>query len=113
MRFYEVEDNLFRIEVPLPKNPLRSLNAYLVRADSAHPGWRGRSLLIDNGFNRPECRDALLGALDALGVPLTSLDFFITHLHADHGGLTGVLMGMAGPEAWAYASPWDLVRVNM
>ncbi len=113
MFFEELGDNLFRIEVPLPDSPLRNLNAYLIRADTAHPGWRGRSLLIDNGFNRPECLDALLAALKKLDAPLKSLDFFITHLHADHCGLTSALLNRAGKSAWAFASPGDGTRVNM
>lgn len=113
MSFEELDENLFRIEVPLPENPLRALNVYLLRADAAHPGWRGRSLLIDNGFNRSECRDVLLAALCTLGVAMNSLDFFVTHLHADHCGLTSLLLDMAGKDAWVFASPGDMVRINM
>ncbi len=113
MSFEEIEDNLFRIEVPLPDNPLRYLNAWLLRADPAHPGWRGRSLLIDNGFNRPVCLEALEQALDTLGVAPDSLDFFITHLHADHCGLTSRLMERAGRDAWCFASAGDGPRINM
>ena len=53
-----VSDNIFRIDVPLPGNPLKWLNSYLIRAADG-----GRHLLIDTGFNRPECRDALFSAL--------------------------------------------------
>ena len=113
MSLEELEDNLFCIEVPLPDNPLRALNAYLVRSSAAHPGWRGRSLLIDNGFNRPECREVILSALKRLGVGLDALDFFVTHLHSDHCGLTGDLLDMAGSEAWAFASAGDSAHINM
>lgn len=113
MSFEELDENLFRIEVPLPDNPLRSLNAYLLRATSAHPGWRGRSLLIDNGFNRPECSQALLLALNEVGVPLENLDFFVTHLHSDHCGLTHELLEMAGRDSWAFASAGDSIHINM
>lgn len=108
----EMADNLFRIEVPLPDNPLRYLNAYLVRRSETQPGWRGRSLLVDSGFNRPECRDPLLEALKRLGVSLDTLDFFVTHLHSDHCGLTRDLLDMAGPDAWAFASAGDGVYMN-
>ena len=112
MVFEEIGDNIFRIEVPLPQNPLRLLNAYLVRADEKNPGWRGRSLLIDNGFNKSECGNALRESLHALGVPLTSLDFLVTHLHADHCGLTSALLKEAGPEAWVFASSGDGASIN-
>ncbi len=72
--------DLFRIEVPLPKNPLRSINAYVVRG-------RGRNLVVDTGMNRPECHDALKAGLEELGVDEKRTDFFITHFHADHIGL--------------------------
>lgn len=98
----QVLPNLYRVEVPLPNNPLRALNSYLV------VGPR-RSLLIDTGLNREECREALLGALTALGIDLANIDFFITHLHADHSGLIGEL---AAPGATIYASAVDAAVIN-
>lgn len=82
--FQEVLPDFFRIGVPLPDNPLRELNAYLVRGP--------RNLLIDNGFNTEESGRALRQALDELEVNLNDTDFFITHLHSDHNGLTGSLL---------------------
>ncbi len=72
--------DLFRIEVPLPGNPLKSVNAYVVRGGS-------RNLVVDTGMNRPECRDALRAGLEELGIDEQRTDFFITHFHADHLGL--------------------------
>ena len=76
----EILPNLYRIEIPLPKSALKTLNYYLIRAD-------GRFLLIDTGLNREECRRAMISSLDELGVDLSKTDFFITHMHADHMGL--------------------------
>lgn len=76
----EVAQDLFRVQVPLPGVPLGHLNAYVFRAPD-------RSLIVDTGFDRPECREALLGALGHLGVPLDCSDLFVTHLHPDHIGL--------------------------
>ena len=73
--------NLFRIEAPLPNNPLRAINAYVVLSDE-------RNLVVDTGMNQPECREALEKGLAALAVDRTRTDFFITHFHADHLGLT-------------------------
>ena len=53
--YTHIEGNIYSIFVPLPDNPLRNLNAYLIKDDK-------RSLLIDTGFRRDECREALLGA---------------------------------------------------
>lgn len=82
----QVEGNIYTIPVPLPKNPLRNLNAYVIKDPE-------RSLLIDTGFNCPECEAALLGGLSELGVDRDRLDIFLTHLHADHTGLAPVVMG--------------------
>ncbi len=75
-----VFENIHRIEVPLPDNPLRSINCYVVKGD-------GRYLIIDTGMNRPECRSAIESGLKELDVDLTRCDFFITHMHFDHMGL--------------------------
>lgn len=51
----EVAPNLFLLNIPLPENPLKNLNAYLIRGEKGQ-----RSLLVDTGFRRKECRVALL-----------------------------------------------------
>ena len=76
----ELMKDIYRIEVPLPKNPMKLLNSYLIRSD-------GRSLVIDTGFNRPECKEALMSGLKELNVDFDRTDLFLTHLHADHSGL--------------------------
>ena len=81
----ELLPGFYKIEVPLPNTPLRALNAYFVAGDS-------RNLLIDNGFNHPECAAALNMALDTLNVDLANTDFFLTHSHSDHNGLTASLL---------------------
>lgn len=80
----EILKDIYRIQIALPDNPLRSLNAYLIRGD--------RNLLIDTGFNRDECYEELSGALDSLGVNFGNTDIFITHLHSDHCGLVSRLI---------------------
>lgn len=72
--------DIFCIPVPLPDNPLKNLNVYVVRSG-------GEALVIDTGFNRPECREALLAGLRELGVDLNRTFLFLTHLHSDHTGL--------------------------
>lgn len=51
-----IEGNIFTISVPLPGNPLRNLNSYVIRSEG-----RGRNLLIDTGFRMQPCREALIG----------------------------------------------------
>ena len=100
--FFEELPGLFRIEVPLPGSPLKQLNAYLVKGHDRH-------LLVDNGFNMAECEQALRQALQELDAPLEKLDFFLTHLHSDHNGLTSVLRT---PEARIFCSEKDGNHIN-
>jgi glyoxylase-like metal-dependent hydrolase (beta-lactamase superfamily II) len=80
----EIQKNLYCVELPLPNNPLKSINSYVLKG-------KKRSLIIDTGMNRPECKSVLLPALRDLGIDLAVTDLFVTHLHADHFGLTGDL----------------------
>lgn len=80
----EVAPNLYRIEIPLPRNPLKALNSYVVTSPT-------RNLMIDTGMNREECREAMQAGLNELRIDLNRTDFFITHLHADHCGLVASL----------------------
>lgn len=76
----QVFPDIYRIKIPLPDNPLRATNSYLIRGQK-------RNLLVDTGFNREESRKAMDQALQELDVNLESTDLFITHLHSDHAGL--------------------------
>jgi glyoxylase-like metal-dependent hydrolase (beta-lactamase superfamily II) len=80
----EIDRNLYRIEIPLPHNPLKSINSYVITGPD-------RNLIIDTGLNREECKRAMLNGLAELRVDLNDTDFFITHLHADHLALVATL----------------------
>jgi glyoxylase-like metal-dependent hydrolase (beta-lactamase superfamily II) len=84
MMIEQVLPDLYRIEIPLPRSPLKALNSYLIKGE-------GRYLLIDTGQNREECKREMLTSLKKLGVDLARTDFFITHLHVDHLGLVAEL----------------------
>jgi len=76
----EIMPDLFRIKIPLPESPLKYLNSYVIRAPE-------RNLIVDTGFNRQECLEAMQSGLASLNIKLDNTDIFITHLHADHFGL--------------------------
>lgn len=77
----ETLPNLFQIRVPLPRNPLGHLNAYLIKSVE-------RNLLIDTGLNSPEAFEVLCHALSEAGVKSQTLtDILFTHFHIDHIGL--------------------------
>ena len=81
----EILTNLYKIEIPLPGNPLMALNSYVIKAS-------GRSLIVDTGMNREECLKEMQSALSEIGIDLRKADFFITHMHTDHIGLVSSLM---------------------
>lgn len=89
--------DVYRISVPLPENPLRNLNSYVIKTPD-------RNLIIDTGFNRSECYEALMGGIKELEIKIEDTDFFITHLHGDHSGLVNKI---AGPDSKIYMSEID------
>ena len=97
-----VFENIHRIEVPLPRSPLKSVNCYVIRDE-------GRDLVIDTGMNRPECRSAMESGLKELNVDLNRCDFFITHLHSDHMGLVSHL---ATEGATVYFNPTEAKMIR-
>lgn len=97
----EVVPNIFRLEIPLPANPLKALSSYVIKG-------AGRTLIVDCGMRRKECREAMLLGLSELGVDLNTTDFFITHFHADHLGLVSDL---AKPGARIYMNRPDSERL--
>jgi glyoxylase-like metal-dependent hydrolase (beta-lactamase superfamily II) len=80
----EIALSLYRVEVPLPHNPLKSINSYFIKA-------REHNLIIDTGMNLPECKQALSSAVTKLEIDLNQTDFYITHLHVDHLELASYL----------------------
>jgi len=66
----EVYRDIYRIEIPLPRNPLRIVNAYLVNGED-------RNLLIDTGMNRPESIEAMRA--DSSASLLTRPDGYLRH----------------------------------
>ena len=69
MNIEQVADNIYTFPIVLPNNPLKWLNCYVVSSG-------GRNLLIDTGFNRPECREALLDGMRQLGLTADNTDIF-------------------------------------
>ena len=79
-------ENIWRIGVVLPQNPLKELNSYFIRGDTG-------DLLIDTGFRRRECQEALEAGLRELKAERDRCDVYLTHCHSDHAGLADLFVG--------------------
>ena len=75
----------YKIYVPLPNNPLKNLNSYVVKTEN-------KNLIIDTGFNMPECYEALTEGLKELEIDIEKSEMFLTHMHSDHIGLAPFVM---------------------
>ena len=93
----QIVKDIYQIPVPLPDNPLRELNAYLIRGTD-------RSLLIDTGFRLPPCRRAIEAGLRAAGADRARLDILCTHIHTDH---TGQCLDLIAPGRTIYIGAGD------
>jgi len=78
-------EDIYQIEVELPDNPLRALNAYLIKGDE-------RNLLVNTGFRKVRSLESLRNSLKELNVDMKNTDIFLTHLHDDHVGLVPFLL---------------------
>lgn len=76
----QILPNIFRIEIPLKNNPLRTLNSYLIHSQE-------QNLLVDTGFNDEESVAILSRALTSVGATAENTIIFLTHTHSDHTGL--------------------------
>lgn len=107
----QIRDNLFRAEIPLPRNPLKATNSYIIKGQP-------RNLVIDTGMNRDECKNALSDAFRQLDISLEQTDYFVTHLHADHVGLVNefstdgalIYFNRFDAELLNHTDLWQLVR---
>jgi glyoxylase-like metal-dependent hydrolase (beta-lactamase superfamily II) len=93
----EVASNLYRVEIPLLGNPLRSINSYILKGQE-------RNLIIDTGMNQGPCMKAMHAGIKSLTVDLKRTDFFITHVHVDHLGLVA---NLATDQSTIYLSEAD------
>ena len=62
----QLDQNLWKLDIPLVGNPLKNLNSYLLTGGD-------RSLLIDTGFDQPTCLEAMETQLHAIGVDRSRL----------------------------------------
>ncbi len=86
----EVSPGIFRLQVPIPNNPLENTNVYLVRGDNGY-------LLVDVGMDTGEALAALEHQLGEIRVSFGDIDqIAVTHAHMDHIGLAARVKELSG-----------------
>jgi glyoxylase-like metal-dependent hydrolase (beta-lactamase superfamily II) len=85
----QYSENLYSFKIDLPKNPLGWLNCYVIKGVDG-----GRNLLIDSGFNNPDCLRDLKNGMAELELVPENTDVFFTHAHFDHIGNAASLQQM-------------------
>jgi len=98
----QVIDDIFNIQIPMPRNPLKYLNSYFIKGENYN-------LIIDTGLNHPEAEKILFSAIDKLKFFPENTKLIITHMHADHCGL-GAKLNKKGFEVWV--NPIDGKIIN-
>jgi len=97
---------IYRVFVELPQNPLKMLNSYVIKTPE-------ENLIIDTGFNRPECKKALMEGLGEIGLDMSKTSIYITHLHSDHVGLVPMMLEEHPKQVYMSAIDYDyLCRDN-
>jgi len=82
-KIYDKPD-IYNIYVPLPNNPLKNLNCYVIKTAVGN-------LVVDTGFGQRECFEALTEGLQELEVDMDKATLYLTHLHSDHTGLVELI----------------------
>lgn len=103
----ELPPEIRQIRLPMPNNPLRHINSYLIKADDGY-------VLVDCGWDLPEVLDALRAALKDEGIGLDDVRrLVVTHYHSDHYGLAGRLVGLGRLRLMMHRLDWAYVRDNL
>jgi glyoxylase-like metal-dependent hydrolase (beta-lactamase superfamily II) len=101
----EVYNNIYLKELPLPNNPLKYLNFYIIKG-------RGQSMIVDTGFNREDTKEEILKTFHDLNLKPESTILFLTHLHSDHTGLASYFEEM-GLKVYASKVDGDLLNSSV
>lgn len=100
----EIIPNIYRLQLPLPNNPLEHVNTYLVRGDDG-------CLLVDTGWDTGEALTSLKKQLTDISTHLEDISRIVaTHIHPDHYGLAGRLRQLSQAEIALHYLERDLVQ---
>jgi glyoxylase-like metal-dependent hydrolase (beta-lactamase superfamily II) len=100
--FYEVFDNIYKIELPIPF-PLKTMKIYFV--DDAP------KTLVDAGIKTEASFDILKKGLEAIGYGLDSIErVLITHSHDDHYGQAKRWFSLSGAPIYIHPKEYGRIR---
>jgi glyoxylase-like metal-dependent hydrolase (beta-lactamase superfamily II) len=77
----EILPGFYKVEIPAPDNHSKATNSHIIKSEE-------RSLIIDTGVNREKYMKVMHAILKKLKIEPLKADFFVTHSHPDHFGLT-------------------------
>ncbi len=96
----QVRAGLWSVPVPIPHNPLRYTISYISEGSDG-------LLVVDPGWFAPETYDALTAGLGVIGASVSDVaGVVVTHVHADHHGLSGRIREESG--AWVAMHPAEV-----
>jgi glyoxylase-like metal-dependent hydrolase (beta-lactamase superfamily II) len=99
-----VRPGLWSVPVPIPNNPLRWVNVYVLELDSG-------VAIIDAGLDNDEAYRALCDGLQQAGGSISDVRaVLVTHIHPDHYGLAGRVREASG--AWIGLHPEDAATLR-
>jgi glyoxylase-like metal-dependent hydrolase (beta-lactamase superfamily II) len=99
-----VRSGLWSIPVPIPNNPLRWVNVYVLELANG-------VAIVDAGLDNDEAYGALCRGLEEAGGSITDVQaVLVTHIHPDHYGLAGRVRAASG--AWIGLHPEDAVQLR-
>lgn len=99
----EIISNIYRLQLPLPDNPLGYVNTYLVQGDNG-------CLLIDTGWDNEQTLNSLKEQLAEIGSHLEDISQIVaTHIHPDHYGLAGRLKQLSQAKIALHYLERDLI----
>lgn len=79
------DPEIYCVKVPLRDSPYKYVNSYIVQDG-------GETLVVDTGYDVPECKETIWRALRVLGADVGRTSLFVTHLHTDHAGSLSSLL---------------------
>jgi glyoxylase-like metal-dependent hydrolase (beta-lactamase superfamily II) len=100
----KVRPGLWSLPVPMPDSPLRYVLSYAIELPDG-------IALIDTGWPTRESWDALVAGLAGIGASVGDVRAtLITHMHADHHGLSGRVREESGAWIGMHANDADVLK---